>query len=92
MSIFPFSDKLIHFVEFALFGSLLFLAFASAGWRPWDAPLAIVLGVIYGITDETHQIFVPGRVADPLDAVVDCAGVLAAVLVLACVDRILNPS
>jgi VanZ family protein len=92
MPIFSFSDKLVHFLEFALFGSLLFLTFASAGWRPWDAPLAIVLGGIYGATDEMHQLFVPGRVADPLDALVNWLGVLVAVLVLAYIDRRMHPS
>jgi len=92
MPIFSLSDKLVHFLEFALFGSLLFLTFASAGWRPWDAPLAIVLGGIYGVTDEMHQLFVPGRFADPADALVNCVGVLAAVLILACIDRRMHPS
>jgi VanZ family protein len=92
MPIFSLSDKLAHFLEFALFGSLLFLTFASAGWRPWDAPLAIILGGIYGTTDEMHQFFVPGRVADPMDALVNWAGVFVAVLILAYIDRRMHPS
>jgi VanZ family protein len=86
------SDKLVHFIEFALFGSLLFLTFASAGWRPWDAPLAIILGGIYATMDEVHQFFVPGRVADPMDALANWAGVFVAVLILACIDRRIYPS
>jgi VanZ family protein len=92
MPIFSLSDKLAHFLEFALFGSLLFLTFASAGWRPWDAPLAIILGGIYGTTDEMHQFFVPGRVADPMDALINLAGVFVAVLILAYIDRRMHPS
>lgn len=36
--------------------------------------LAVVLASAYGITDEIHQIFVPGRMCDPLDWAVDTAG------------------
>ncbi len=92
MPIFSISDKSVHFLEFALFGGLLFLAFSSAGWRPWDAVLAIVLGCVYGATDEIHQLFVPGRFGDPTDALVNCAGVLMAVAILALIDRKMYPS
>jgi VanZ family protein len=90
--IFTTSDKLVHLIEFALLGGLLFLAFASAGWRPWDAPLAMMLGVLYGATDEIHQLFVPGRFADPLDALVNGIGVVMAVVILAYFDRRSSPS
>lgn len=90
--IFSISDKLVHFLEFALFGSLLFLAFSSAGWRPWDATLAIILGCIYGVTDEIHQLFVPGRFGDATDALVNGAGVVVAVAILALIDHRIHPS
>ena len=85
-------DALAHFSEFALFGGLLFMTFAYAGWRPWDAPVAIVLGTAYGIVDEFHQLYVPGRFADPFDASMDAIGVIVAVAVLAYLDRRLYPS
>jgi VanZ family protein len=37
--------------------------------------LAVVIGSLYGGTDEFHQSFVPGRTADPLDWVADTLGV-----------------
>ena len=85
-------DTLAHFMEFALFGALLFMTFAHAGWRPWDAPTAAALGMAYGAVDEIHQMFVPGRSADPIDGAVDALGVLVAVLVLAYLDRRIYPS
>lgn len=85
--LFPGSDKLLHFLEFSVLGGLLYLAFAYAGWRPWDAPLAISLGIAYGFVDEFHQLFVSGRSTDILDALADAAGVLAAVAVLAFFQR-----
>ena len=90
--VFSVSDKLAHFIEFAILGGFLFLTFASAGWRPFDAPMALVLGVAYGLTDELHQLLVPGRMGDPMDALANGAGAIIAVLILALADRKYHPS
>lgn len=90
--IFAASDKVAHFLEFAFMGGLLFLTFANAGWRPWDAPLAIALGAIYGATDELHQVFIPGRTADTFDALFNALGAVAAVLILAYLDHRMHPT
>jgi len=39
---------------------------------------ATLLATAYGVTDEYHQSFVPGRTADPMDVVKDLAGAAAA--------------
>jgi VanZ family protein len=39
---------------------------------------ATLLVTAYGVTDEYHQSFVPGRTADPMDVVKDLAGAAAA--------------
>ena len=41
--------------------------------------LALLLAIAYGITDEVHQHFVPGRHMDPLDLLTDAVGAAAAV-------------
>lgn len=48
--------------------------------------LAVAIASLYGITDEIHQIFVPGRFCDPLDWMTDTAGALlgAATMAKAC--------
>lgn len=71
-----------HLSEYAVFGVLLWWAFGGArgGWKPVVA--AIVVASLYGISDEWHQSFVPGRTPDPLDWATDTAA--AAVAVLAC--------
>lgn len=38
--------------------------------------LAIALSIVYGILDEVHQLYVPGRWADIYDAVADTTGAL----------------
>ena len=73
-------DKFVHFAVYALLGALLLRAVAG-GRRSgvtWSGVLAsIVVATLYGITDEWHQSFVPGRTPDAMDVVADLAGASA---------------
>jgi VanZ family protein len=73
------SDKLEHFGEYAVLGALLVRAIR--GWRGTAQAsvvlLAIAIGAIYGVTDEGHQYFVPGRDSDWHDALADAIGASA---------------
>ena len=74
--------SLAHFVEYAVLGALLLLAMPRSA-RRWAAlTAAVAIASLYGITDEFHQSFVPGRVPDIADWAVDTAGALTAVLLL----------
>ena len=70
------TDKLAHFGAYAVLGALLAHAHASLRWTAWAA---VVVGLLYALSDEYHQSFVPGRAADPADWVADALGVIAAV-------------
>jgi VanZ family protein len=67
--------KIAHVGEYAVLGALLYRAVRRE-------PAAIVLGSLYGVTDEVHQSFVTGRHGSPLDWLIDTAGVIAGVLLL----------
>jgi len=41
---------------------------------------AFLIALLYALSDEYHQSFVPGRHPDPLDIVTDLAGAAAALL------------
>jgi len=75
----PFWDKILekggHTFEYAVLASLLWLAVGQR--RPL---LAWVVAVVYAISDEYHQSFVPGRDPDPVDALFDAAGAALALL------------
>jgi VanZ family protein len=64
--------KLAHAAEYAVLGALL----TRATHRP---RLALVIGILYAVTDELHQLAVPGRHGAPLDVAIDAAGVLIGV-------------
>lgn len=67
-----------HFLEFLVFGGLLYGAFAATVERSPRALVAYaaVVASAYGISDEFHQIFVPGRSCDPADWLVDTVAAL----------------
>lgn len=63
-----------HFCEYAVFGVLWANVLRCYMPLPQACLLAIICASLYGITDEFHQLFVPGRMCDPLDWLVDTAG------------------
>lgn len=74
---------LAHFGLYAVLGALYLTALPGNDRRPWLAALlALALASAYGVTDEFHQSFVPGRVPDVSDWLVDTAGALTAVLAM----------
>ena len=77
-------DKLVHLAEYGVLGALLARALAAGGGPPGRAfAWTLVLGTLYGASDELHQAFVPGRDASALDWAADAAGTaLGAALVL----------
>ncbi|MDY0341509.1 MAG: VanZ family protein [Coriobacteriia bacterium] len=66
-----------HFGGYLVLGALYFIALGGRQ-RGWQAvALAVLLASLYGVTDEFHQSFVPGRVPDPADWITDTAGATA---------------
>jgi VanZ family protein len=63
--------------HFAVYGVLaLAYVYALGGWRRrW---LALVLAILYAISDELHQSFTPNRYPTATDVLIDSAGALAA--------------
>jgi hypothetical protein len=63
-----------HVGEYAVLGALLLVALVPeipSRAAPWAA---LAFASLYGITDEVHQIFVPGRMPDPADWAADTVG------------------
>ncbi|MDZ4655437.1 MAG: VanZ family protein [Coriobacteriia bacterium] len=75
--------------HFALYFVLSAVAFTALDSRPRTRALsAIALASAYGISDELHQLFVPGRCADPVDWLVDTAGAVAAATLILLAMRV----
>lgn len=68
-------DKVGHFLVYGLLATLV--CRMRPGWR--GAALGFVAASLFGITDEWHQSYVPGRSSDPMDWVADTLGAALAV-------------
>lgn len=79
----PSFDKVAHFGAYGLLATLWMRALAArltparAGWVAW------AIAAAFGITDEFHQSFVPGRSIELADWLADATGAAVAVLLYA---------
>jgi VanZ family protein len=69
-------DKLLHFTIYAIFAFLLSRQISETASRWWAALLAIGIAVLFGVVDEWHQGFIPGRSMELADWQADSLGAL----------------
>lgn len=78
------NDKVAHVLAYALLGAL----WARAWWFCTTdsvhriAVTSIALAAGYGVVDELHQSFVPGRTASMADALADLVGAIGGTLIV----------
>jgi VanZ family protein len=89
--LFPGQDKLFHALAYGVLGVLLLAAhtLSRGGYSKRQAGISVLIASLYGISDELHQAFVPGRSADVMDWLADTAGALMAATVLVYLSRLL---
>ena len=71
------SDKIVHAFAYMLLGLLFYMSLRASGAGNYLFVAAFLLACIYGISDEIHQFFVPGRYASLGDVIADAVGALA---------------
>lgn len=77
-----------HFAEFFLLGLALANALRLTLPLGRASLYALICASVYGVTDELHQILVPGRTCDPMDWLVDIIAAALAVALFALVIRL----
>lgn len=75
---FPGQDKLLHLLAYGVLGFLALgtRQLSASGYRITDYWKVAAVATLYGVLDEFHQSFVPGRNADVLDVLADAGGAL----------------
>ena len=70
-------DLLFHFFEYSFLGFLLFQSISVDNLSAVN-PLhgAILIGILFALSDEYHQSFVPGRHMSSIDMIFDSLGIL----------------
>lgn len=75
--------KSAHVIEYAILSVLLYRAFVNIGIAKGKAlVLAVIISSLYGMTDEFHQSFTPGREPHFRDVIFDTIGASAAALII----------
>ena len=77
--------KLAHLIEYGIFALLLYRCFpipGAVGGRRQRAFLCVLAAAAYSLTDEFHQLFVPGRHATVADCAIDSVGAAMAMLLV----------
>jgi len=81
-----FDIKLIHIVEYGILNLLVFWALDRTSDIPyiWKIIYSVAITILYGLTDELHQVFVPGRSGRLIDIAANLVGcVIAQIFVFA---------
>ena len=74
-----FTRVVAHFTEYAILATLWIWALAPRLGLRRALVAAAAISAAYAASDEYHQSFVEGRDSDPVDFLVDCCGIAAAV-------------
>ena len=81
--------KSAHFIGYMILGILasgLILQYENINKK---YPLAFLICVIYAISDEIHQLFVPGRSGQVRDVLIDSAGSLLGIIIVMAFEKLL---
>lgn len=70
--------KTLHLIEYAILFFLLFRALFKTTKLPLPTIffIAILISILYALSDEVHQTVVPTREGSPRDVVIDTIGIL----------------
>ncbi|MGN1299263.1 MAG: VanZ family protein [Candidatus Scatovivens sp.] len=88
----PYIRKIAHFSEYAVGGCLIYCLLLTIEKIKENIKLilATVIGFLYAVTDEVHQLFIPGREGKTLDVYIDTLGVIFGILMILLIRKIIE--
>ena len=84
--------KSAHFLAYAILGGLCFenLSTLDKLSKKKTFFIALLISVLYAISDEIHQYFVPGRASQFRDVMIDSCGALTGIIVVIIFSKIIQ--
>lgn len=76
--------KMAHFVEYFILGILLINCLIDYNKKLY---LGYVIGILYAISDECHQLFVSGRSGQVRDIIIDVVGLILGIILIRFVKK-----
>ncbi len=83
--------KNAHFFAYLVLGILVINALRKSGVHGYRSiVIALVICVLYAVTDEVHQLFIPGRSGELRDVLIDSAGASVGIGVYLLIFRVVK--
>lgn len=79
--------KLAHFTEYFILGTLVYNAINNYNKKKY---VAIIICILYAISDEIHQIYVPGRSCQILDILIDSIGSINGIYITILINKYIS--
>lgn len=79
--------KCAHFGVYMIFGVLVLNLLKCYFKDKLSIPLALAFSFLYAVSDEIHQIFVPGRAGRATDVLIDFSGALLGVILFIIISK-----
>ncbi len=86
----PIVRKLAHYFIYMIGGMLIINCLYVFGVRRYVSIYSSIIGIIYSITDETHQLFVNGRSGSIHDVLIDTIGILTGIVMFFLIQKMMN--
>ena len=88
----PYVRKIAHFSEYAVGAILIYLliyTFPKVSSKIRNIS-SIIITIIYAISDEIHQLYIPGREGKIVDVYIDTLGIITGILFINLIIKIFN--
>lgn len=76
-----FVRKMAHGTEYAILGMLLCGVCFEGNLTIKKMLIPLIIGILYAVTDEIHQLFVSERAGQIADVIIDSGGVFAGIMI-----------
>ncbi len=84
----PIIRKLAHFSIYTIVGVLIMTFSSTFDWRLINKlSVSIGFGIIYAISDEIHQYFIPGRSCQITDVLIDLLGIVFGITFVTIINK-----